>query len=182
MHVVTGCVIRDRVWIIRRQRATSGIRNGSRVPRDLQGHPARLNSPLASISIAGREHSEIESCSETTVSPRKSNEQSRLAKLIRAPGWHVEGGKPRRGGSVPRNNTSRRRVRRRPGRLASKSGASSTSESEWRNSGSEGKEISMNFVKIPPGRGAVGVEEKYRTKFSKLKRRIFKVASGEKFQ
>lgn len=53
MHVVTGCVIRDRVWIIRRQRATSGIRNGSRVPRDLQGHPVRLKPPPASISIAG---------------------------------------------------------------------------------------------------------------------------------
>lgn len=47
MHVVTAVVIRDRVWIIRRQRATPGIRNGSRVPRDLQNRPC---SPKLSLS------------------------------------------------------------------------------------------------------------------------------------
>lgn len=59
MHVVTAVVIRDRVWIIRRQRATPGIRNGSRVPRDLQNRPC---SPKLSLSLA-RAHASLCLCS-----------------------------------------------------------------------------------------------------------------------
>lgn len=58
-------------------------------PAWFTGPPCSLKAPSCFHFYSG-EHLEIESWSETTVSPGK-NEQSRLAKLIRAPGWYVEG-------------------------------------------------------------------------------------------
>lgn len=58
-------------------------------PAWFTGPPCSLEAPSCFHFYSG-EHLEIESWSETTVSPGK-NEQSRLAKLIRAPGWYVEG-------------------------------------------------------------------------------------------
>lgn len=103
MHVVTGCVIRDRVWIIR---GDKGPRRESEMavarPAWFTGPPCSLK--LSPLPLPFLYSGEIESWRKDDFERVEPNK----AKLIR--GSCVLKVNLERGGSVPRNNTSRWRV------------------------------------------------------------------------
>lgn len=174
MHVVTGCVIRDRVWIIRRQRATSGIRNGSRVPRDLQGHPARLTPPPLSLP-SFHFYSAGNARRLNRGAKRRFRRASRTNKAD-SRNWYALPDDMSRV-NLRRDGSCREIIRDDSARPISfwKVCPTPRKIDQW----SKERRRKRNIVKIPQ-------PKVWNTKFSKLKRRMFKVASqlwkGEKFE